>query len=64
VEAVVSLMTLREQWLPPERNFDAADPACQFQIVSQPTDARLEIVLSNSFGFGGANASLLFRRWS
>jgi 3-oxoacyl-[acyl-carrier-protein] synthase II len=64
VEALVCLMTLREQWLPPEIALSATDPACGFPIVSQPTDARVNIALSNSFGFGGANATLIFRRWT
>jgi 3-oxoacyl-[acyl-carrier-protein] synthase II len=64
VEAVVCLMTLREQWLPPEIEFETPDPACQFPIVQNPQDARVNIVLSNSFGFGGVNASLIFRRWA
>lgn len=64
VEAVISLMTVREQWLPPELSFETADPACNFPIVRQPQDARVDVVLSNSFGFGGVNASLVFRRWT
>jgi 3-oxoacyl-[acyl-carrier-protein] synthase II len=63
VEAVVCLMALRGQWLPPQAAIDTPDPACRFKIVRQPADARIEIALSNSFGFGGSNASLLFRRW-
>lgn len=63
VEAVVTLMALREQWLPPERNLGCVDAACRFQIVRESTDAKIEIALSNSFGFGGANATLAFRRW-
>lgn len=64
VEAVVCLMALRGHWLPPQDAAGTTDPACQFQIVRQPADARIETALSNSFGFGGANATLLFRRWS
>jgi 3-oxoacyl-[acyl-carrier-protein] synthase II len=64
VEAVVCLMTLREQWLPPQTVFESPDPACTFPIVTQARDARLELVLSNSFGFGGVNAALIFRRWT
>jgi len=63
VEAVVCLMTLREQWLPPQMLFDTPDAACTFPIVRQVQDARLQAVLSNSFGFGGVNASLIFRSW-
>jgi len=64
VEAVVSLMTLREQWLPPEIALTRPDPACQFPIVREPTTARVNVALTNSFGFGGANATLILRRWS
>lgn len=64
VEAVVCLMCLREQWLPPETNLGTPDPLCGFPIVRQPRDARLNVVLSNSFGFGGVNATLILRRWA
>jgi 3-oxoacyl-[acyl-carrier-protein] synthase II len=64
VEAVACLMVLREQWLPPEIAFDAPDPACNFPIVRSPQDARVNIALSNSFGFGGVNATLILRRWT
>jgi len=62
VEAVVCLMVLREQWLPPETTVETPDPICRFPLVRQPTDAHCNMVLSNSIGFGGANATLLFRR--
>jgi 3-oxoacyl-[acyl-carrier-protein] synthase II len=64
VEAVVCLMALRDQWLPPQSLFETPDPACQFPIVDRPRDARLNLALSNSFGFGGVNAALIFRRWT
>ncbi|HTJ00755.1 MAG TPA: beta-ketoacyl-[acyl-carrier-protein] synthase family protein [Dongiaceae bacterium] len=64
VEAVVCLMALREQWLPPEPAFETPDPACKFPVVQQPRDAAVNVALSNSFGFGGVNASLIFRRWA
>jgi 3-oxoacyl-[acyl-carrier-protein] synthase II len=64
MEAVVCLMALRGQWLPPQISIGTADLACRFQIVRAPADAKIETALSNSFGFGGANASLIFRRWS
>jgi len=63
VEAVVCVMTIREQWLPPERAVETPDPECQFRLVREPVEAPVNCVLSNSFGFGGANASLIFRRW-
>lgn len=63
VEAVVCLMALREQWLPPEISLETPDPICRFPLVRQPTDARLRVALSNSLGFGGANATLIFRQF-
>jgi len=63
VEASVCLMALREQWLPPTVSTETPDPACAFKLVTQPADAHLDYALTNSFGFGGANASLLLRRW-
>jgi len=64
VEAVVCLMALREQWLPPTSTLQTPEPLCEFPIVREPRDARLEFALTNSFGFGGANATLILRRWS
>jgi 3-oxoacyl-[acyl-carrier-protein] synthase II len=63
VEAAVCLMALQEQWLPPTSTLQRPDPAAQFQLVSKPTSARFEYALTNSFGFGGANATLILRRW-
>jgi 3-oxoacyl-[acyl-carrier-protein] synthase II len=62
VEAAVCVMALRGQWLPPEPEDLVPDPVCRFPLVTRPTAAALEWVLSNSFGFGGANASLVLRR--
>jgi len=64
VEAVICLMALREQWLPAQAAFETPDPACNFPIVRQPRDARVNVALSNSFGFGGVNATLILRRWA
>ena len=62
VEAVACLMALRGQWLPPQVGDEPADPACRFNLVRKPTPAALATALSNSFGFGGANACLIFGR--
>ncbi len=64
VEAVICLMALREQWLPPMPMVQTPDPLCRFPLVQEPTEARVQYALSNSFGFGGANATLILRRWS
>lgn len=63
VEAVICLMALQGQWLPPTRTTENVDPVCRFEFVTKPRDAKIEYALTNSFGFGGANASLIFRRW-
>lgn len=64
VETVICLMALRGQWLPPEPPLETPDPVCKFPLVTQPQAARIDTVLSNSFGFGGINATLILRRWA
>jgi len=63
VEVVVCLMALREQWLPPTSTLESPDPLCAFPIVQKPAAAKVEYALTNSFGFGGANATLILRRF-
>jgi 3-oxoacyl-[acyl-carrier-protein] synthase II len=63
VEAVFSLLTLEHQRLPPTINYDVPDPAIPFDVVpNKARDARVTAVMSNSFGFGGQNASLILTR--
>jgi 3-oxoacyl-[acyl-carrier-protein] synthase II len=63
VEAVFSLLTLEHQRIPPTINYDVPDPAIPFDVVpNQARDARVTTVMSNSFGFGGQNASLILTR--
>jgi 3-oxoacyl-[acyl-carrier-protein] synthase II len=60
VEAVFSLLTLAHQRIPPTINYDIPDPAIPFDVVPNTArDARVTAVMSNSFGFGGQNASLI-----
>ncbi len=60
VEAVFSLLTLEHQRIPPTINYDVPDPAIPFDVVPNVArDARVTTVMSNSFGFGGQNASLI-----
>jgi len=64
LEAGISILALRDQILPPTINYENPDPACDLDYI--PNHARkAEVVyaLSNSFGFGGTNASLVFKRW-
>jgi 3-oxoacyl-[acyl-carrier-protein] synthase II len=63
VEAVFSLLTLAHQRIPPTINYDVPDPAIPFDVVPNTArDARVTAVMSNSFGFGGQNASLILTR--
>jgi 3-oxoacyl-[acyl-carrier-protein] synthase II len=63
VEAVFSLLTLEHQRIPPTINYDIPDPAIQFDVVGNTArDAKVTAVMSNSFGFGGQNASLILTR--
>jgi 3-oxoacyl-[acyl-carrier-protein] synthase II len=64
VEAAVCLMALQEQWLPPTSTLECPDPIAQFPLVSTACAASFEYAMTNSFGFGGANASLILRRWN
>lgn len=59
VEAVICLMTLEGQWLPASLSVREIDPAVTFDLVQEPRDAKVEFALTNSFGFGGANATLI-----
>jgi 3-oxoacyl-[acyl-carrier-protein] synthase II len=50
--------------LPPTINLDTPDPECVLDYVpNQPIEHSFDVALSNSFGFGGINASLIMRRW-
>jgi 3-oxoacyl-[acyl-carrier-protein] synthase II len=61
VEAVFSVLSLRDQVMPPTINYENPDPACDLDYVpNHKREARIKNVLSNSFGFGGTNASLVF----
>jgi 3-oxoacyl-[acyl-carrier-protein] synthase II len=62
--AVACLMALREQWLPSQAVFETPDSACNFLVVHESQDAKVDVALSNAFGFGGVNATLLMRRWA
>jgi 3-oxoacyl-[acyl-carrier-protein] synthase II len=63
IEAVFSLLTLEHQRLPPTINYDIPDPAIPLDVVpNKARDGRVTHVLSNSFGFGGQNASLVLSR--
>jgi 3-oxoacyl-[acyl-carrier-protein] synthase II len=64
IEAVISILAMVNEKLPPTINYETPDPECDLDyIANTPRDAKVDYVLSNSFGFGGTNASLVFKRW-
>lgn len=64
LEAGISVLALRDQILPPTVNYENPDPECDLDYVPNTSrKAEVQYALSNSFGFGGTNASLLFKRW-
>jgi len=65
LEAGITILALRDQILPPTINLEDPDPACDLDYVPNHTrKAQVEYAMSNSFGFGGTNGALLFRRWT
>jgi len=63
VEAIFSVLALRDQVAPPTINLDNPDQGCDLDYVAHQAQSRaLEVVVSNSFGFGGTNGSLVFKR--
>ncbi|MGB8540771.1 MAG: beta-ketoacyl-ACP synthase II [Candidatus Acidiferrales bacterium] len=64
LEAGISVLALRDQILPPTANYENPDPACDLDYVpNHSRKAEVRYALSNSFGFGGTNASLIFKLW-
>jgi 3-oxoacyl-[acyl-carrier-protein] synthase II len=66
IEAIFTIQALRDQKVPPTINLENPDPECDLDFV--PNEARdvtgLEVAASNSFGFGGHNATIVLRRWA
>jgi 3-oxoacyl-[acyl-carrier-protein] synthase II len=64
LEAGISVLALRDQILPPTVNYENPDPACDLDYIpNHARKAEVYYALSNSFGFGGTNASLIFKLW-
>ncbi|MBV9403978.1 MAG: beta-ACP synthase, partial [Acidobacteriaceae bacterium] len=63
IEAAITLLALRNGLIPPTANFTSADPACNLNVVANHArPAELQLALSNTFAFGGLNATLVMRR--
>jgi 3-oxoacyl-[acyl-carrier-protein] synthase II len=64
LEAGITVLAMLHQTVPPTMNLDNVDPACRLNYVpNKPQAAKIDYALSNSFGFGGTNGSLVFKRW-
>jgi len=63
IESVFSVMALHTGVLPPTINVEEQDPECALDVIpNQAREKRVDAVISNSFGFGGTNAVLAFKR--
>ena len=64
LEAGITILAMQHQIAPPTMNIVELDPACRLNYVpNKPQPAKIDYALSNSFGFGGTNGSLVFKRW-
>ncbi|HKN88206.1 MAG TPA: beta-ketoacyl-[acyl-carrier-protein] synthase II, partial [Nitrospiraceae bacterium] len=65
LEAGITVMAMLNQTAPPTMNIVELDPECRLNYVpNAPRGGKIDYALSNSFGFGGTNGSLVFRRWT
>ena len=65
IEAIATSLALTHGVLPPTMNLQTPDPACDLDLIpNQPREQPVDYALSNSFGFGGHNATLVFKRWA
>lgn len=64
IEAIATVLAIQHQTAPPTINYQVPDPECDLDYVpNEARPMRIDIALSNSFGFGGHNATLVFKRW-
>jgi len=65
LEAGITILAMQHQIAPPTMNIVELDPQCRLNYVpNKPQPAKIDYALSNSFGFGGTNGSLVFKRWT
>jgi 3-oxoacyl-[acyl-carrier-protein] synthase II len=64
-EAVFSILAIRDQVAPPTINLDNPDPECDLDYVPHTArEMKIDVAISNSFGFGGTNGTLVFKKFS
>jgi 3-oxoacyl-[acyl-carrier-protein] synthase II len=65
VETIICILAIRDRCIPPTINYEVPDPECDLDYVpNQARSAQLDAVMSNSFGFGGHNVSLILRKYN
>jgi 3-oxoacyl-[acyl-carrier-protein] synthase II len=65
VEAIYSVLAIKHGVIPPTTNYETPDPECDMDYVpNTPREAKVRVVMSNSFGFGGTNATLIFKEFT
>jgi beta-ketoacyl-acyl-carrier-protein synthase II len=64
VEAVACALAMEKGMIPPSVNYETPDPEVDLNVVTEPTPAELNVVMNNSFGFGGHNAVMVLRKYS
>ena len=65
VEAIATILCMNEGFIHPTINYETPDPECDLNYVpNKPIKKQINIALSNSFGFGGHNVSLAFKRYT
>lgn len=63
VEAIACVLAMENQIIPPNINYETPDPEIDLNIIDKPTPAKLNIVMNNSFGFGGHNAVMILKKY-
>jgi 3-oxoacyl-[acyl-carrier-protein] synthase II len=64
IEAVITALSIQRQIAPPTINLENQDPECDLDFIPNTArDMKIDVAMSNSFGFGGTNGSLIFKRY-
>ena len=65
IEAIISILSIKESVIPPTINYKTPDPECDLNYVpNKSINRKIKYALSNTFGFGGHNSSLIFKQFN